>query len=183
MAETLPDQGLVLLGEVVGVQGVKGLVRIRSHTARPADLAAYGPLVDEGGRRFVVAVKGQSRGNVLASLSGVADRDAALALRGTKLYVARSALPPPEDEDSFYQADLIGLRVEDEAGQALGRVAAVENFGAGDLLRLKLDSGAEEYLPFTKAVVPLVEISQGRMVIRMPAWVLVENGKEEDEAR
>jgi len=124
-----------------------------------------------------------SRGNVLASLAGVADRDAALALRGTKLYVARSALPPPEDEDSFYQADLIGLRVEDEAGQPLGRVAAIENFGAGDLLRLRLETGAEEYLPFTKAVVPTIEISQGRMVIRMPATVLVENGKEEDEAR
>jgi 16S rRNA processing protein RimM len=162
----------VCLGTIVGVHGVQGAVRIKSFTADPADIAAYGAVSDESGaRRFEVKVLGQARGAVLARLSGIADRNAAEALRGLRLYVARAALPET-NEDEFYHADLIGLPVETTEGAALGRVSAVHNFGAGDILELRADDGRELLLPFSDAVVPAIDFAAGRIVAAPPASLL-----------
>ena len=159
----------ICLGVITGAHGVRGLVRIKSFTAAPGDIAAYGPLDDEAGtRRFEVAVKGEAKGAVPAALAGVEDRNAAEALKGTRLYVDRAALPPPQDEEEYYHADLIGLRAEDATGRNLGRVVAVHNFGAGDLLEIERPDGTELLLPFTKAAVPSVEIAAGRLTVEPP---------------
>ncbi|MCH6587046.1 MAG: ribosome maturation factor RimM [Proteobacteria bacterium] len=156
------------VGVIAGAHGVRGLVKIKSFTADPADLTAYGPLTDESGaRRYQVAVTGRAKGVLLARIEGVGDRDAARALRGARLYVARAALPEPEDEE-YYHADLIGLAVEDRAGAPLGRVAAVQNFGAGDILEIERPDQGTLLVPFTKAAVPLVDPAGGRVVVEPP---------------
>lgn len=162
----------VCLGVVAGAHGVRGLVKIKSFTADPLDIGAYGPLSDaKGQRQFDPTIKGQVKESVLAALAGVTDRDQAQALRGTRLYVARSVLPEPEDEEEFYNADLIGLRVEDSAGEELGSVKAMHNFGGGDLLEVLPVEGKSWLLPFTKLAVPLVDLKAGRVVVEPPEEV------------
>jgi 16S rRNA processing protein RimM len=159
----------VCLGAIAGAHGVRGLVKIKSFTEDPANLTAYGPLGDESGRcRFEIAVTGQARGLLLARIAGVEDRDAAQALRGVRLYVARAALPEPDDVEEFYQADLIGLAAEDPQGRPLGTVASVENYGAGDFLEIARAGAAPLLVPFTRAAVPLVDLEGGRVVVAPP---------------
>lgn len=175
----MPRPDKICLGTIVGVHGVRGAVRIKSFTADPAAVAAYGAVSDESGaRRFEVKVLGQARGAVLARLSGVADRDAAEALRGLRLYVPRAALPET-NEDEFYHADLIGLPVETMEGARLGSVRAVHNFGAGDILELRADDGRELMLPFSDAIVPSVDLAKGRIVAAPPPSLLEERGQAE----
>ncbi|MHA1153818.1 MAG: ribosome maturation factor RimM [Alphaproteobacteria bacterium] len=162
----------VCLGAIAGAHGVRGLVKIKSFTQDPANLTAYGPLGDESGRRrFDIAVTGQAKGLLVARIAGVEDRDAAQALRGVRLTIARAALPEPEEAEEFYQADLIGLAAEDPQGRPLGRVATVENYGAGDFLEIARVEGAPLLVPFTKVVVPLVDLEGGRVVVALPEEV------------
>lgn len=155
----------VCLGEITGAHGVKGEVRIRSFAARAEDVAAYGPLADEtGARTFEIKVTGQARGAVLAHIKGVADRNAAEALKGTRLYVGRDRLPKPEAEE-FYHADLVGLEATRPDGTRFGRVVAVQNFGAGDVLEIAPEDGPSFYAPFTADAVPVVDLAHGRLVI------------------
>ncbi len=178
----------VCLGVIAGAHGVRGLVKIKSFTEDPEDVAAYGPVTDETGRkRLVIKVKGRAKGLVLAELEGVRDRDQAQALHGLQLYVERDALPRLEEEETFYQADLIGLAAEDPEGRPLGRVVAVPNFGAGDLLEVLDPDRVSQFYPFTRAVVPEVDLDGGRVVIRRPAEVIArperdaENGSKRDD--
>lgn len=178
----MPPSEKVCLGIVVGIHGVKGVVRLKSFTASPADIAAYGAVSDESGtRRFKVKVVGESRGAVLALLSGIANREAAEALRGVRLYVARKALPAT-NEDEFYHADLIGLPVETKEGARLGTVGAVHNFGAGDILEVRDAGGGEILLPFSDAVVPVVDIAGRRIVADPPAGLLEDRAKAESKS-
>jgi 16S rRNA processing protein RimM len=159
----------VCVGAIGGAHGVRGLVRIKSFTETPGDLTAYGELTDEAGeRRFSLTVTGRVKGAVLARIADVADRDAAAALKGTRLYVARDALPPPA-ADEYYYADLIGLAVELPDGTAVGRVRAVDDYGAGDVLEVALDrprgGGPVVMVPFTRAAVPVVDPDAGRIVV------------------
>src|SRR5882672_8030462 len=161
----------VLVGVIAAAHGVRGLVRVKSFTADPKSVASYGELSDEWGqRRFRLILQGQAKEGVIAQIDGVTDRDAAKALKGTKLFVAREALPEIAADDEFYQADLVGLRVESRDGKTLGRVKAVLNFGAGDLLEIE-GEGVSLMLPFTKQVVPLVDLPGGRLVAEPPAEV------------
>ena len=163
------EQERVCVGAVAGAYGVRGEVRLKSFCATPEAIADYGPLVSEdGSRRFEVSLKGPVAGGVAARLSGVDSRAQAEALRGTRLYVARAALPDlPEDE--FYHADLIGMPVHDPGGALLGHVRAVLNHGAGDLLEVHRPGGGEPVLlPFTQAAVPRVDIAAGRIVADPP---------------
>ena len=124
----------VCVGVVAGAHGVRGLVRVKSFTDDPADIAAYGPLSDKPGRRrFTLEIVGSAKGVLLARIGGVGDRDAAEALRGLEFYVDREALPQT-DEDEFYHADLIGLPVFLENGEPYGTVRALHEFGAGDMI-------------------------------------------------
>lgn len=177
----MPRSEQVCLGIVVGVHGVKGVVRLKSFTAAPADIAAYGAVCDESGaRRFKIQVLGTARGAILARLSGIADRDAAEALRGLRLYVPRTALPETS-EDEFYHADLIGLPVETKEGARLGTVGAVHNFGAGDILEVRGEAGHELLLPFSDAVVPQVDLAAGRIVADPPAGLLDDRAKAQSK--
>jgi 16S rRNA processing protein RimM len=153
---------------IVGAHGIKGAVRIKPFTAEPNGLAAYGPVSDEAGaRRFAVQTIGVAGGAVLAKLSGVADRNAAEALKGLRLYVARAALPQTRANE-YYHADLIGLAAETADGRRLGTVLAVHNFGAGDVLELALAQGGTAMLPFSHAAVPEVDLAGGRVVVDPP---------------
>lgn len=158
---------------MVGARGIKGEVRVKSFTADPADLGSYGPLTDEAGtRRFSLKVKALAKGLVIARIEGIADRTAAEALKGTGLYVARDALPAPADEEEFYHWDLVGLRVELEDGRPLGQVKAVHDFGAGTVLELAGEESKGLMLPFTRAVVPVVDLAAGRLVVVPPPGLL-----------
>lgn len=158
----------VCLGVVVGVHGIQGAVKVKSFTESPAAVAAYGPVEDEAGRRrFRLKVIGFAKGMVTATLEGIRDRNAAEALKGTRLYVPRERLPQP-DEDEVYLSDLIGLRVDLDDGSAWGTVKAVYDFGAGDVLEVARPDGRLEMLPFTKACVPVVDVAGGRLVVAPP---------------
>ncbi len=170
------SENRVCLAVVAGAHGVRGLVKLKSFTADPLDVGTYGALSDEKGQRFFeVTVKGMVKNAVLVSIAGVGDRDQAQALQGTRLYVSRDALPEPEDEEEFYNADLIGLRVEDSSGALLGTVKAMHNFGGGDLLEVlpgeEAGGGKSWLLPFTRQVVPVVDIEGGRVVVDPPQEV------------
>jgi 16S rRNA processing protein RimM len=164
-------QKQVCVGVVTGPQGVGGAVRIKSFTARPEDVAAYGPLADETGRRLELRLVGAAKGVLIARLSGIDDRNGAEALRGLRLYLARSALPPPEPEE-YYHADLIGLEVVLGDGTPLGQVRAVHDFGAGDTLEIARPGAAPAMVPFTRAVVPVVDLAAGRLVVEPPPGLL-----------
>ncbi len=169
---TEPGAGWVCLGAVTGVVGLKGEVRIKPFTEDPGALGRYGPVtLEPGGQVAVVANVRPAKGGVIVRFTGVDDRNAAEALKGKRLYVPRDALPALEDEDEFYHQDLIGLEVEDTDGQHVGRVKAVQDFGAGAVLEVASPDaskglGKTFMVPFTRADVPEVDIKAGRVVIR-----------------
>ncbi|MFA5898960.1 MAG: ribosome maturation factor RimM [Hyphomicrobium sp.] len=159
----------ILLGRIATAHGIRGAVVIESYTADPADIAAYGPLQSaDGSKAFAITVERVTPRGVIARVAGVADRNAAEALRGTELFAARTRLPAAED-GAFYYIDLIGLRAENPAGELIGKVIAVQNYGAGDLLEVELNGQrATELLPFTDAFVPEVDVAGGRVVVVVP---------------
>jgi 16S rRNA processing protein RimM len=159
----------VLLGRIAGAHGIRGEVVIRTFTAAPESIGAYGPLSERGGRRtFTIANARVTQKGVVARLEGVSDRNEAEALKGVELYVERERLPAV-DEGEFYHADLVGLAAVDPEGKAIGKIVAVHNFGAGDLLEIRLaGSGKTELVPFTDAAVPEVDIAGGRVIVAMP---------------
>jgi len=159
---------MVLLGEIGRPHGVRGLVRVRSFTAEPEGLTAYGPLTDETGTR---QFKLELLSTDLARIDGVEDRDAAARLTGTRLFVPRPALPPPTDPDEYYLSDLEGLEAVTPQGQSLGLVLAVEDHGAGAFLVLQ--GPPERMVPFTREAVPDVDVAGRRIVVSPPAEVLV----------
>ncbi len=148
----------------------------QSYASEPQAIAAYGPLESEDGtRRLEVSVVRVTPKGVVARIAGVHDRTAAEALKGLALYVDRARLPEAE-EGEFYCADLIGLTAEDRDGRKIGTVVAVENYGAGDILELRLEGvGKTELIPFTDAFVPVVDVAEGRVVVALP-----EAGTEDD---
>ena len=159
----------VCVGAVAGAFGVRGEVRLKSFTAEPEAVAAYGPVeTEDGARRFEVTLSRPVKGGYAARLSGVTSKEEADALRGTRLYIDRAHLPDP-GEDEFYHADLIGLAVHDTGGAPMGHVNAVLNHGASDLLEVRLAGSSQTVLlPFTRAVVPTVDIGAGRIVVDPP---------------
>jgi 16S rRNA processing protein RimM len=165
-----PRTALLCLGRISGAHGLKGEVRIESYTGAPEDIAAYGPLSDEAGaRRFEISslrvVKG---GTIVARLSGVPDRAAAESLRGVRLYVERGNLPEP-GEDEWYYTDLIALKALSPEGRLLGEVASIQNFGAGDLLEIRLAANKKTiFIPFTSACVPHIDIKLGSLTLNAP---------------
>jgi 16S rRNA processing protein RimM len=162
----------VCVGVVTSPHGVRGAVRIKSFTAVPEDIARYGPLADEGGRRqFALAVIGAAKGVLIAHIAGITDRDRAEALRGLRLYLPRAVLPPPAT-DEYYHADLVGLAAELPDGTTLGRVRAIHDFGAGDVIEIERPAAPPALVPFTRAAVPLVDLAAGRLVIDPPPGLL-----------
>lgn len=171
----------VCVGAIVGAHGVKGAVKVKSFTEEPAAFAAYGPLDDNQGRTFRARVIGRSGEVLVATLEGVADRTAAEALKGVRLYVSRAALPEAEEEE-YYHADLIGLRVETLAGENIGTVAALFDFGAGDLIEVKGKDGGSRLISFTKRSVPMVDVAGGRLVVD-PLAEMEDDEEEKEQAK
>ena len=159
----------VCLGQIGAAHGVRGEVRLHSFTAEPGAIANYGPLESEDGRVFAIETLRPAKDHFVARFAGVADRNAAARLANTKLYVPRDRLPEPDEPDAFYHADLVGLNVVDRAGQQIGTVVAVHNFGAGDLIEVRPDAGGKtELVPFNEATVPEVDLTARRLVVDLP---------------
>ncbi len=162
----------ILMGVVGRPHGVRGLVHVQSYTAQPLDLPEYGPLLDDAGRTWTLAWRGDGVAELRdAGGRPLADRTAAERLTNTKLFVERERLPEP-DADDFYLSDLVGLQATTADGAALGRVAAVHDYGAGTSLEIVGDA-APLLVPFTRACVPDVDVAAGRVVVAPPHEVVV----------
>ena len=148
----------ILMAQIGAAHGIKGEVRVKSFGEDPLALADYKTLFSDSGKSFEIDTSRSAKGQMLVvRFKGIADRTSVEALNGTKLYVERDALPEPE-EDEYYQTDLIDCAVIDEAGAAIGSVLAVVNFGAGDLLEIKLPDTTTLLIPFSETYVPKVDI-------------------------
>ena len=171
----------VCLGVIVAAHGVRGHVKIKTFTVDPTGVVAYGPASDQSGSlKFELTITGRAKAGVIAKVEGIEDRDAAEALKGTRLYVDRAALPEPEAEE-YYHSDLIGLAVELKGGAVLGQVKAILDSGAGDLLEVALPRRRTVMVPFTKEVVPEVDLEGGRLVVNPPPGLLEPDLLEEVE--
>ncbi len=166
------QQKRVCVGVITGAHGVRGAVRVKSFTAEPGDITRYGPLEDESGERhFRLRLVGSATGVQIAQLAGINDRNRAEALRGLRLYLPRDALPPPGEEE-YYHADLIGLEAALADGTPVGHVRAVHDFGAGDTLEIERAEGPPVMVPFTRAIVPIVDLAAGRLVLDPPPGLI-----------
>jgi len=178
----------VCVGAIIGAHGVSGQVRIKCFTGRPEDVASFGPVETEDGlRRFTIKVTRGLKDGVAASVSGITDRDAAEGLKGVRLYVPRAALPElPAEDDEYYLADLIGLAVRwVEGTRPEGRIVAVHNFGAGDLIEIELaEDGVKRktlLVPFERDVVTEVNVVEGHVNVLLPQEVSEEEVNKEDK--
>jgi len=179
MADAAPKR--LLMGRIGAAHGITGEVRIQSFTEEPLALKDYGPFETNRPGLTIEIESARATTNVLvARLKGVRDRTAAEKLNGVELYVERSKLPPPADGDDFYHADLIGLEARLNDGSVLGKVMAIPNFGASDLIEVRDERSGDTYLfPFTKAVVPEVKVAEGYLIIEVPTEA--EPGEEEPD--
>lgn len=167
----------VLVAQIGAPHGVKGEVRLRVFTEEPEALLGYNPLQTENGRSLTVRRLQPAKGMFVASIDGVSDRDAAAMLTNARLYVPRERLPEPENE-AWYHVDLIGLAALHVDGRRLGEVVAVQDFGAGDLLEIRLEGTRRTvFVPFTKQTVPLVDVAGGRVEIDPPPGLMDEESE------
>jgi 16S rRNA processing protein RimM len=158
----------ICIARIGAAHGVRGAVKLWTFTEDPLAVQAYGPLVTkDGARSFEIASAREAKGHLVATLKGIATREDAERLNGLELYVAREKLPAT-DQDEYYHADLIGLDAVTAANAPLGRVVAIHNFGAGDIIEIAPPGGATLLLPFTHAVVPSVDLEGRRVVIEVP---------------
>jgi len=158
----------ILLAAIIGAQGLKGAVKVKLFTEAPESLSRYGVLKDKHGKRFeVTAIRSGKDGEAVISFAGVDDRDAAEALKGTELFIARDQLPATAEEE-FYHADLIGLEAQDSEGRTLGKVTAIHNYGASDVMEIARPDGDSVLLAFTRETVPVIDIASGRVVVAVP---------------
>ncbi len=167
----------VLLGVVGAPHGVTGEVRVKTFTGDPMALGGYGPLRDASGRAFTVAAIRPQKTVVVVRFKQVTTREQAEALNGTELFVERAALPADLEEDEFYHADLIGLEARDASGKSWGRVAAIHDFGGGDIIELSGAKGA--MIPFTRAAVPAIDVAGGTITIDPAAAGLIDADEDE----
>ncbi len=169
---------LILVGVITGPRGIQGDVKIKAFTAAADDMFSYGPLLNEEGKpSFKVRLKGRAKDQLIARIKGVDNRTQAEELKGTKLYIQRSALPEP-DEDEFYYSDLHGLKAELIDGNEFGVIRSVLDAGAGASLAIETPSG-EVLVPFSKQAVPVVDIAKGLVVIDLPAGLMEPPSPEE----
>ncbi len=161
----------ICVAKIGAAHGVRGEVRLWTFTEDPLAVASYGPLESsDGTRHFTIKRIRAAKTHLVATLDGISTREAAEQLNGAELFVAREKLPAPA-EGEFYHADLIGLAAETKEGEPLGNVVAIHNFGAGDIIEIAPTSGPTIMLPFSNAVVPVVDIAGGKLVIDKPAEI------------
>jgi 16S rRNA processing protein RimM len=170
----MPDQ--ICVARIGAAHGVRGAVKLWTFTEDPFAVKAYGPLLTKDGTRsFEVATAREAKGHLVATLKGIASREDAERLNGVELYVAREKLPAT-DENEYYHTDLIGLAAVNAANEPLGRVIAIHNFGAGDIIEIAPPQGSTMLLPFTNAVVPTIDLNGGRVVIELPNEIADDEG-------
>jgi 16S rRNA processing protein RimM len=158
----------ICIARIGAAHGVRGAVKLWTFTEDPLAVQRYGPLATkDGAHQFEVTHAREAKDHLVATLKGIATREEAERLNGVELYIARDKLPVT-DEDEYYHADLIGLAAVDTANEPLGRVIAIHNFGAGDIIEIAPPHGATMLLPFTNAVVPSVDLANKRVVIELP---------------
>jgi 16S rRNA processing protein RimM len=158
----------ICVARIGAAHGVRGAVRLWTFTEDPLAVKDYGPLTTkDGARQFEVTHAREAKDHLVVTLKGVASRDDAERLNGLELYIPRDRLPETDDGE-YYHADLIGLAAVTTAEQPLGKVIAIHNFGAGDIIEIAPPQGATMLLPFTNAVVPSVDLAGGRVVIELP---------------
>ena len=172
----------ICLGAIVGVHGIKGEVKVKSFTEPDTNVDKYGPVENKNAsQKFELKVVGHSKELLRVKIKGINDRNAAEALIGTGFYINRDALPELEDDDEFYEADLIGLEVR-QNNQVIGTVAGLYNFGAGEIIELKLNNtGKLEMLPFTKIYVPEVNVSGGYITVKSSMMDYASDEEETDD--
>ncbi len=167
----------IILGKIVGVHGIRGLVKIKYFTETPEALTSYGPLTDKTGKTiFKVVPKGLNKGNILAEVNGITDRNQAELLIRQDLYVD-GALLPETDEDEFYYRDLIGLTVKNPPGKLRGHIKDVCTFGAGDLRDIEFETGKAEFISFQREYVVSIDLDTKEIVIELP--IMLEETAEE----
>lgn len=166
----IDKESLVCLGHISGAHGINGEVLIKSYTEFWEDIGTYGPLLSaDGSKSFELGNVRVTKKGVVARVKGVRYRDQAEALKGQELYVQRSCLPEEDDEETWYHVDLIGLKAVDVEGNVFGEVLALPNFGAGDIVEIRLiEDGKTLLVPFTKECVPEVDIAAGTMMVIPP---------------
>lgn len=175
--------GYVCIGAVAGAHGIRGEVKVKPFTEDPLAVGDYGPVLTSKGLTLELQPLRVQGTAVVVRIDGVDDRNKAEALRGQRLYVPRAALPEP-DEDEFYHADLLGLPVVDGAGNRLGTVATIQDFGAGDMIEVTFDGGGSAFLPFTRDVVPTVDLKAGHLVAVPPeGWLDAPDDQSEEAGR
>ena len=172
----------ICIARIGAPHGVRGAVKLWTFTEDPFAVQSYGPLLTkDGARSFEVATAREAKGHLVATLKGIATREDAERLNGIELYIAREKLPAT-DEDEYYHADLIGLAAVNAADEPIGRVTAIHNFGAGDIIEIAPPQGATMLLPFTNAIVPTVDLAGGRVVIELPDEIVGDTPEDDTSA-
>ena len=172
----------ICVARIGAPHGVRGSVKLWTFTEDALAVTRYGPLMaKDGARQFEVTHAREAKDHLVASFRGVTTREEAEKLNGIELYIAREKLPATDD-DEYYHADLIGLAAVTSANEPLGRVIAIHNFGAGDIIEIAPPTGATILLPFSNAVVPTVDLAAGRVVIELPEEVGGDDRADESEA-
>jgi len=168
----------ICVARIGAAHGVRGAVKLWTFTEDPLAVKDYGPLLTkDGARQFEVTQMHEAKGHLVATLKGVASREDAERLNGVELYVARDKLPQTDD-DEYYHVDLIGLAAVNARDEPVGRVIAIHNFGAGDIIEIAPPAGATMLLPFSNAVVPTVDLAGGRVVIELPQEIEADDGSD-----
>jgi 16S rRNA processing protein RimM len=161
----------ICVARIGAAHGVRGAVKLWTFTEDPLAVRDYGPLMTkDGARQFELAHAREAKDHLVATFKGVATREDAERLNGIELYIAREKLPATDD-DEYYHADLIGLAAVNAADEPIGRVIAIHDFGAGTIIEIAPPQGTTLLLPFTNAVVPTVDLANGRVVIELPAEI------------
>src|SRR6188768_3761855 len=172
----------ICVARIGAAHGVRGAVKLWTFTEDPFAVKEYGPLTTkDGARQFEVTHVREAKDHLVATLKGIATREDAERLNGIELYIAREKLPAT-DENEYYHADLIGLAAVTSAGEPLGRVAAIHNFGAGDIIEIAPPGSSTMLLPFTNAVVPTVDLANGRVVIELPNEIVGDTPEDDTSA-
>jgi 16S rRNA processing protein RimM len=170
----------ICVARIGAPHGVRGAVKLWTFTEDPLAVKRYGQLAaKDGARQFEVTHARKAKGHLVATLKGIETREDAERLNGIELYIPRDKLPDT-DSDEYYHADLIGLAAVNAANEPIGRVIAIHNFGAGDIIEIAPPHGATMLLPFTNEVVPTVDVAGGRVVIELPAEIEGDNPTDAD---
>lgn len=151
----------VRMATIGAAHGVRGEVRVKTFTGDPMALGDYGPLFDDEGRSYTIAALRPAKTVLVVRFREIASREAAEEAAGRALYIERAALSDDLDEDEFYHADLVGLAVRDETGAEIGRIAAVQNFGGGDIVEIAVSGKRTVMVPFTLAAIPEISVQDG----------------------